>query len=46
MLFNSLDYLVFLPTVVFLYFPVLGPYPLPRLYLTESLLIGRRENAA
>ena len=26
--------------------PVLGPYPLPRLYLTESLLIGRRENAA
>jgi len=25
---------------------VLGPYPLPRLYLTESLLIGRRENAA
>jgi len=26
--------------------PVLGPYPLPRLYLTESLLIGRRQNAA
>ena len=26
--------------------PVLRPYPLPRLYLTESLLIGRCENAA
>jgi len=26
--------------------PVLGPHPLPRLYLTESLLIECRENAA
>ncbi len=26
--------------------PVLGPYSLPRLYLTESLLIGPSEKAA